>query len=206
MAMNRFHRRYCDSAKWAEAVEERLLPWALADLDLGPDVLEIGPGFGATTRVLAPQVKHLTAVEVDKPSADRLHRELGPGVTIVHGDGAELPFPDDSFSAVLCFTMLHHVPSAAAQDEIFAEAARVLRPGGVFAGSDSVTSWRFRLIHLGDTRVEVPPETLPDRLRDAGFTAPEVSVSPTGGSFRFRARQGGSGTTAPISRGPSPAP
>jgi hypothetical protein len=44
--------------------------------------------------------------------------------------------------------MLHHVPSAALQDRLLAEARRVLRPGGVFAGFDGVASWLFRVIHI----------------------------------------------------------
>ncbi|SHN46248.1 Methyltransferase domain-containing protein [Cryptosporangium aurantiacum] len=170
-------------------VEEKLLPWALAGVTLGEEVLEIGPGFGATTKVLAGTVPRLTAVEVDPASAALLDRELGDRATIVTGDATDLQFPDESFDAVVCFTMLHHVPSPAAQDRLFAEACRVLRPGGTFAGSDSRYSHRFRLLHLGDTMVVVDPDALPDRLRRAGFTDPTVSSA--GGSYRFRARKTG---------------
>jgi len=45
------------------------------------------------------------------------------------------------------------------RDALFAEAFRVLRPGGVFAGSDSVASLRFRLLHIRDICNTVPPET-----------------------------------------------
>ena len=112
------------------------------------------------------------------------------------GDGADLPFEDATFDAVVCFTMLHHVPSPAQQDRLFTEAARVLRPGGVFAGSDSRLSLRFRLIHIGDTMVVVDPAALPDRLRTVGFADVLVDTSPR--SLRFRAARpapdGGSGT------------
>lgn len=54
--MNRVHRRICASPGWAEMVREELLPWALDGYDHGRDVLEIGPGYGATTRVLAGRV------------------------------------------------------------------------------------------------------------------------------------------------------
>ena len=175
------------SAKWAEAVAENL-PRSIADVDLGDDVLEIGPGYGATTRVLADRVPRLTSAEIDEASVGRLRAEFADRVEIVHADGADLPFPDGRFSGVVCFTMLHHVPSPALQDALFAEARRVLRPGGVFHGADSRPSLRFRLLHVGDTMVVVDPATLPDRLRSAGFAHVDQRLDP--GRLHFTASTG----------------
>ncbi|GAA4805704.1 class I SAM-dependent methyltransferase [Actinomycetospora chlora] len=188
MPMNLLHRRLCSSPKWAEAVAQTL-PRQLEDLDL-TDVLEIGPGFGATTRVIAPRAQRLTAVEIDEASVGGLRAEFGGRVEIVHGDGAALPFPDGRFSAVVCFTMLHHVPSPAAQDALFAEACRVLRPGGVFRGADSQPNLRWRLLHVGDTMTVVDPDTLDDRLRRAGFDEVEHRLQPAV-RVRFTARRSG---------------
>ena len=185
MPMNAYHRRYCASPDWASLVENDLLPWALDGVALGEDVLEIGPGLGVTTRLLTRRVPRLTALEVDAAFAAALVREFADRpepVEIVTGDGAAMPFPDGRFSAAVCFTMLHHVPSAARQDQLFAEAFRVLRPGGVFAGSDSRSSWRFRLAHLFDTMTVVDPRTLPRRLAAAGFTDVRVQA---GKAVRF---------------------
>ena len=33
-------------------IRDVILPWALGEVDLGNDVLEVGPGYGATTDVL----------------------------------------------------------------------------------------------------------------------------------------------------------
>jgi ubiquinone/menaquinone biosynthesis C-methylase UbiE len=184
MPMNLIHRKICSSDGWVRAVRESMLPWALENVDLGGDSLEIGPGFGATTRVLVEMVPRLTIVEVDHASALRL-REQFPDVTVIEGDGAQLPLPDNSFSSVTCFTMLHHVPSPVAQDQLFAETCRVLRPGGVFAGMDSRYSLRFRILHLFDTMTLVDPDTLPDRLRAAGFS--DVEVEKREGRLKFRA-------------------
>jgi SAM-dependent methyltransferase len=186
MPMNFLHRRLCSSRKWADAVATRM-PGALAGIDLGDDVLEIGPGFGATTRALCPLVPNLTAVEIDEASVRLLREEFGGRADIVQGDGAQLPFPGGRFSAVVCFTVLHHVPSAAQQDALFAEARRVLRPGGVFRGVDSQPSLRFRLLHVGDTMVVLDPVTTPDRLRRAGFEHVESEHTP-GVQIRFVAR------------------
>jgi SAM-dependent methyltransferase len=81
--------------------------------------------------------------------------------------------------------MLHHVPSPALQNSLFAEAGRVLRPGGVFAGYDSLSSIPFRLFHTFDTAVTIDPGTLPGRLQTAGFD--NVQVDAEAHAFRFRA-------------------
>src|SRR2546423_2335211 len=117
---------------------------------------------------------HLTVVEADEELAAELAARF-PAVTVVHGDGAELPFDAGRFGAVVCFTMLHHVPSAARQDALFAEARRVLSPGGVFAGSDSVASPGLRDFHRDDTYVPVDPSTLTHRLARVGFVAVDVA-------------------------------
>ena len=186
MPMNFMHQRICSSDKWAARVRE-VLPERLAGVELGPDVLEIGPGYGATTRVLAGMTEKLTAVEIDEASAQRLAAEFAGRVRIVPGSGAELPFGDGDFSAVVCFTMLHHVPTPELQDAIFAEACRVLRPGGTFAGFDIRPSLLFRFLHLGDTMVVIDPATLPARLTRAGFTGVRVESEPK--VVRFAARK-----------------
>src|ERR1035441_2932519 len=66
-AVNEVHLQRCSSAEWARAVEEFILPWALKDIDLGDDVIEVGPGPGLTTDVLRRHVSRLTAV--DSPAA-----------------------------------------------------------------------------------------------------------------------------------------
>jgi SAM-dependent methyltransferase len=81
--------------------------------------------------------------------------------------------------------MLHHVGSASLQDRLFAEAARVLKPGGVFAGTDGLPGRSTKWLHLFDTMVLVDPDTLPQRLMTAGFENVQVDVNPY--AFRFRA-------------------
>jgi len=185
--VNPIHNVICSSALWRRRAEHRLVPWAIEDLELGPRVLELGPGFGATTRALVRRLGRLDVLELDRRYCERLQVQLGTRVTVTLGDATKMPYAAGSFSAVLCFTMLHHVPARELQDELFAEVARVLVRGGVFAGTDSIgTGWLFELIHVGDTLVRVDPEELPARLRAAGFDG--ASVDRADGSFRFRAR------------------
>jgi SAM-dependent methyltransferase len=98
-----------------------------------------------------------------------------------------MPFCDQTFSVVLSFTMLHHIPSSALQDRLFCEAFRVLKPDGIFAGSDSVWSVWMQIFHFADTMVTLDPGLLPYRLGAAGFK--DLSVETNGGRFRLWAKR-----------------
>ena len=127
--MNLIHRVYCRSRIWRAHVRA-LLPWALDGISLERSaVLELGPGPGLTTDWLVPRVASLTCVEYDEADASALARRH-PGVVVRRGDATALPFESGSFDAVVCFTMLHHLPSAAAQERLCAQA-RVVRSNGL---------------------------------------------------------------------------
>jgi SAM-dependent methyltransferase len=162
------------------------MPWVLGSVDLGDDVLEIGPGPGLTTELLRGRAPHLTAVEIDPVLASTVASKF-LDVEVVNADATNLPLPDGRFSAAVSFTMLHHVPSAELQDKLLAEVHRVLRPEGLFIGSDSRESMLFRLAHLFDTMVVVDPAVLPGRLARAGFSDVHVDAVPR--AFRFRAKK-----------------
>ncbi len=184
--MNEVHLQLCGGDEWAEAVERYIIPWTLEGLDLGDDVLEVGPGPGRTTDVLLRMAPRLTAAEVDPDLAARLAERLaGTAVEVVRADATDMPFATGRFSAALSFTMLHHVPSAALQDQLFAEVARVLRPGGFLAGVDSKDSEEFRALHEDDVCVPVDPDGLAERLTRAGFADAAVEVNEY--AVRFRA-------------------
>lgn len=183
--MNRFHRWYCSSDRWRTTLHDKVLPWALKDVDLGDDVLEVGPGPGLTTDVLRTRTAKLTCLEVDPAAAKSLQQRIDDNtVTVVEGDGAAMPFEDGRFTSAVCFTMLHHVPTPDLQDKLLAEVHRVLKPGATFAGSDSTASLLFKLAHLSDTMVLVDPAGFKDRLAKAGFD--DVKVQAAKGAFRFR--------------------
>ena len=171
--MNEQHRVLCASDMWARVVKEQMLPWVLARhrrRALGDDVVEIGPGPGKTTDLLRTMTARLTAVELDADLAGRLAaRFAGTNVEVVQHDATALPFADGTFSAGVCFTMLHHVPTVELQDRLLAELVRVVRPGGLVIGSDSVASDGARRLHADDTYNPIDPDELPERLRRAGL-------------------------------------
>lgn len=190
--MNDRHLALCASPEWAEYVENTLLPWVLDGMELGDDVLELGPGPGLTTDVLLRHVPQLTAIELDERLAANLYTRLGgAGLRVVCADATRSGLPAGAFSAITCFTMLHHVPSARGQDLLFAEVRRMLRPGGLFVGTDGMDTPARRDLHSDDVFVPVQPDTLPSRLVAVGLVDPRVDVD--GDRIRFAATAPASG-------------
>jgi SAM-dependent methyltransferase len=186
--MNKSHLTYLASPQWAEELRRELLPWIATVGDLGDDVLEIGPGPGRSTDLLRERVARLTAVEMDQALADALAVRLaGTNVEVRRGDGADTGLPDGRFSAVTAFSVLHHVPAAEHQDRIFAEVHRVLRPGGIFAGTDALDIEPTRQAHLDDVWTPIDLASFPRRLLELGFG--ETSIDQAGRHFRFATRK-----------------
>jgi SAM-dependent methyltransferase len=166
---------FCSSPEWRAMIEEQILPPVLRDLDLGDDVIEIGPGPGFTTDVLRRRVPHVTAVEIDEVLAERLAARLaGTNVDVVHADATVTGLESARFTGAGSFNMLHHVPSSDAQNAIFRELARVLRNGALLVAADAVYSEDLLAFHEGDTYNPIDPDGLGERLRAAGFGKIEV--------------------------------
>lgn len=183
--MNEKHLQLCASDEWAETVAGRIIPAVLQGAALGEEVLELGPGPGRTTEILCRLSRRLTAVELDGMLAAPLARRLtDTTVRVVQADATCLPLASARFSDVLSLTMLHHLPSIAAQDRLFREAARVLRPNGLFRGRDSLDSDDFRALHVDDICVPLDPATLRARLTSAGFADVQVEATTYGVAFR----------------------
>lgn len=103
----------------------------------GQAVLEVGSGRGGGASFVARHHRPAKITGVDfSPQAVALCRQRHAGVAnlaFLVGDAEHLPFPDASFDAVLNVESSHcygHI------GRFFAEAARVLRPGGHFLYAD----------------------------------------------------------------------
>src|SRR5262249_50010103 len=164
--MNENHAEVCGSPEWAAYIQDEILPSLTQHADLGDEMLEIGPGPGAATEWLRDKVKKLTVIEIDETAAARLaETHKGSNVEVVTGDATNLSYPDESFDSVGSFTMLHHVPTAALQNKILAEAYRVLKPGGVLIASDSLASNDLHHFHADDTYNPLEPASALGRLQ-----------------------------------------
>jgi SAM-dependent methyltransferase len=190
--MNENHANLLGTAEWAAYLHEDILPVVTHGVDLGAELLEIGPGPGAATEWLRHRVGRLVALELDPDAAKALgERFAGTNVEAVVGDATALGYPDGSFDSVGMFTMLHHVPTAALQNTILAEALRVLRPGGTLIGSDSLPSDGLHQFHEGDTCNPVEPAAFLTRLQTLGFAEITLTV---GHSLIFRASKSREGS------------
>jgi demethylmenaquinone methyltransferase/2-methoxy-6-polyprenyl-1,4-benzoquinol methylase len=151
-----------------------------APLDAGLDradrpievVLDLGGGTGRAARALGGDVD---AVVVDR-SRGMLRKARTGGLSTVQADARRLPFPDGSVDAITVVDALHHMPD---HDRVLAEAARVLRPGGVLVVREfdpSTLPGRAlvaaeRLVGFGSTFAT--PDALAAAVRRAGLR-PEV--------------------------------
>jgi ubiquinone/menaquinone biosynthesis C-methylase UbiE len=153
-----------------------------ANVKGGMRVLDLccGPGMLAEGAI----ARGAEAVGLDFSSVIEVARRLVPKAEFREGDAQQLPFPDNSFDAVLCGYGLMHVPDAG---KVLLEMLRVLRPGG----RASVSVWEkdtpnngFSLVYVavracGNLNVPLPhgadffqfgtTEKMTAALRETGF-------------------------------------
>jgi ubiquinone/menaquinone biosynthesis C-methylase UbiE len=98
----------------------------------GETVLDMGCGTGRFTVPMAESGAEVTGYDISPAMLERLQctaRERGQQVQVCEGDMAHLPFDDGTFDVVTSMLALMHVPVDDRQ-QVFLEAARVLKPGG----------------------------------------------------------------------------
>lgn len=83
-------------------------------------LLDVGSGRQPYRELFGPFVASYTAL--DRPSEQYYHP-----LTSCYGDALSLPFADGAFDTLIAFEVLEHLPDP---QRFFAEAARVLAPGG----------------------------------------------------------------------------
>jgi SAM-dependent methyltransferase len=165
----------------------------LVSLSAQMDVLDVGGGIGGAARLLASQTGCRVAV-VDLTEAycqvgEMLTRRTGLSerVSFQHGNALELPFADQSFDVVWS---QHATMNIAQKARLFAELARVLRPGGrmafheIMAGPNTPIS--FPVPWASDQHLSFlwPPEEMRSLLTGSGWSE-HIWVDKTEASLSF---------------------
>jgi ubiquinone/menaquinone biosynthesis C-methylase UbiE len=97
----------------------------------GLSVLDVGCGTGTTDRFLRERVGSLSGVDVSEEMLIKARSNV-KDVDFRWYDGEKLPFPDESFDAVVAICVLHHVPPSN-RYKFVNEMVRVTRSNGVVA-------------------------------------------------------------------------
>jgi SAM-dependent methyltransferase len=119
----------------------------------GKKVLEVSCGAGGGASYIVRNLNPASYTGLDlNPASIELCRERHqlPGLDFVQGDAQNLPFPDESFDAVVNVEASHQYPDFPG---FLAEVTRVLRPGGHFLYTDSrrnpvVAEWETALADI----------------------------------------------------------
>jgi len=132
-------------------------------------LLDLGAGTGHLSEAVMRRMPGRRCVAVDgayAPPARLAARMRRRDFQALSGDGARLPFADGCFDAAWIGFVLHHMPEAS-QERVLAEAARVLRPGGVLVLlEDTPATERERRTTLAaDRRLNIEPASAPHHYR-----------------------------------------
>jgi SAM-dependent methyltransferase len=112
---------------------------ALLEAPVAPErhevAVEIGPGIGRISAALAEHFDRVIGIDVSEEMVAKARALVdNERVELRVGDGVSLqPVADDSVDFVTTFTVLQHMPSQELVLGYLADAARILRPGGVLA-------------------------------------------------------------------------
>ena len=95
------------------------------------EVLEIAPGHGRWTELIASEARSVALVDINQSCLDACSERFGDQshITYYLGDGANLPVPDASVDFVWSFDSFVHMDPPVVRSYV-AEISRVLRPGG----------------------------------------------------------------------------
>jgi SAM-dependent methyltransferase len=160
----------------------------LAELQPGDHVLDLGSGSGTDVFCAAVEVGRSGRVVgldfTDEQLAKaRLLRDRDgfTQVELVEGSIDDLPFENASFDAVISNGVINLSP---VKHRVFAEAARVLRPGGRLALADIVSGRALRERTRRNVELwaaciagAIPRDTYLAALADAGFRVQEVRTN-----------------------------
>ena len=137
-------------------------------------VADLGCGPGRIAGYLAGLGMDVTGIDLSPGMVDVARREH-PGLRFEVASMAALPFADAELAGALAWYSIIHTPEER-QGELFAEFARVVRPGGLLLLAFQVGDDAVHLTHAYGHDIDLHtrrqnPERVREHLIDAGFSA-----------------------------------
>jgi arsenite methyltransferase len=184
-----------DSEQAAELPQEAMLaslgcgnPTALANLNAGETVLDLGSGGGIDVLLSARRVGStgkaygLDMTDEMLALANENKRKAGvENVEFLKGEIENIPLPDNSVDVIISNCVIN---LSADKDRVLREALRVLKPGGRFAVSDVVTRGEIAteirqsvLLWVGCVAGALDEAEYRAKLAAAGFD--QIEIEPT---------------------------
>jgi SAM-dependent methyltransferase len=183
---DRYLKRYLERAPAALALWRSIEARHFGSVPMPRPILDVGSGFGEFGRAFFEEQcdvgLDISRRDLDICVSETVYRNL------VQGDARRLPFGDASFGSIMSVSVLEHIPDVR---PFFAEAYRVLRPGGalVFSvpledmdaymlvppisrrvGLGAVARMYVKAVHTSFKHVNLhEPEWWLAPVRDAGF-------------------------------------
>lgn len=180
--------RHYDATRVPVGVEIILGCFARAGPLASLTALDAGCGTGAYAAAVCAHVGRIDAIDLSagmlSAARAKLAREIEAGRAALHQGAIDaLPFAEGRFDAVMINQVLHHLADSAeagwpAHRRVFAECARVLRPGGALIVNSCAQEqirdsyWYYRLIPEAARRLAArfaPLDDLESLLEEAGF-------------------------------------
>jgi ubiquinone/menaquinone biosynthesis C-methylase UbiE/DNA-binding transcriptional ArsR family regulator len=147
-------------------------------LDPASTVGDLGCGSGQTAAALAPFVGRVIAIDESSAMLAAARKRIGhhENVELRGGRLEDLPVDDGALDVAVLSLVLHFVVDPAA---VLAEAARVLRPGGVLLVVDMERHEReeYRTT-MGHVWLGFAAEQISGWLADCGFASPRIVSLP----------------------------
>jgi len=184
-----------DTAQAGQVPDEALLaslgcgnPTALANLNAGEVVLDLGSGGGIDVLLSAKRVgptgKGYGLDMTDEMLAlanENKHKAGVENVEFLKGEIEDIPLPDNSVDVIISNCVIN---LSADKAQVLREAFRVLKPGGRFAVSDVVTRGEIVpeirqsvLLWVGCVAGALDEEEYRSKLVSAGFE--QIQIEPT---------------------------
>lgn len=189
--------KYAEAAFWDKVAGQRV--YAAFDEDeyrevftatlgtelAGTTVIDIGSASGVSAAILASYGANVVGIDISPDliaQAKAMWKDYGDRIEFMVGDAEKLEVPDESVDACFFGGVLHHFPE---RERVYAEARRVLKPGGKFVAIEPNRLDVFERIEwaVADLRGKLAPSEYPidpiamkGELESAGFVEPSFTT------------------------------